>query len=82
MQVVSAPPILEGADVDMKGLLNAFYSAKYREFMTYLGKGLGFGVYMHHSKLRGTSWTPQAAELTKRSIQINDSKYKIMNTNR
>ncbi|OEH73801.1 26s proteasome regulatory complex [Cyclospora cayetanensis] len=35
-QVVSAPPIMEGADEDMKGLLNAFYYAKYREFMTFL----------------------------------------------
>lgn len=35
-QVVFAPPILEGADEDMKGLLNAFYSAKYRDFMTFL----------------------------------------------
>lgn len=35
-QVVSAPPILEGADDDIKGLLNSFYSAKYKEFMTFL----------------------------------------------
>lgn len=35
-QVVLAPPVLEGADDDMKGLLNAFYSAKYKDFMTYL----------------------------------------------
>lgn len=35
-QVVFAPPILEGADDDMKGLLNSFYSAKYKDFMNYL----------------------------------------------
>lgn len=35
-QVVFAPAIAEGADEDMKGLLNAFYFAKYREFMQYL----------------------------------------------
>ncbi|XP_026190119.1 uncharacterized protein LOC34621669 [Cyclospora cayetanensis] len=31
-----AEAIMEGADEDMKGLLNAFYYAKYREFMTFL----------------------------------------------
>ncbi|CDJ40355.1 26s proteasome regulatory complex subunit,putative [Eimeria tenella] len=35
-QVVFSPTIAEGADNDMKGLLDSFYNAKYREFMQYL----------------------------------------------
>ncbi|KAL8427348.1 hypothetical protein Efla_006908 [Eimeria flavescens] len=38
LRVVNAPPVLEGADETMKGLLNAFYSARYHEFMTLLGQ--------------------------------------------
>ncbi|KAL8275629.1 hypothetical protein Esti_000580 [Eimeria stiedai] len=34
--VVNAPPVLEGADQTMKGLLNAFYYARYQEFMALL----------------------------------------------
>lgn len=35
-QIISAPPVLEGADEETRGLLDSFYHARYRDFMMYL----------------------------------------------